>query len=314
MKALVTGGAGFIASHIVDAYVELGMEVVVVDNLSRGCRANLNPRARFYEADIRDSAAMRSIFQAEEPDYINHHAAQMDLRRAVHEPVFDAEVNILGSLHLLNLAVEFGIRRFIYASTGGAAYGEPLSVPIAEEHPIRPITPYGISKHTVEHYLFNYRVLYGLDYVVLRYGNVYGPRQSSQGEAGVAAIFCEQMLAGETPRIFGNGAKTRDYIYVSDVARANVQALRLGNGEMFNIATGVPTTDEEVFQAVRAAIGISPFTPRYLDKRPGEIDHCYLNVDKAARQLQWHSEVKLADGLRETAAYFQERHAGAAAR
>ena len=314
MKALITGGAGFIASHIVDAYLELGLEVAVVDNLSRGFKANVNPRARFYEADIRDAAAMRNIFQQERPDYINHHAAQNDLRRAVCESVFDAEVNIVASLQLLNLAVEFGARRCIYASSGGAGYGEPLSLPIAEDHPINPTTPYGISKHTVEHYLFNYRVLYGLDFVVLRYGNVYGPRQNSQGEAGVVAIFCEQMLTGQTPQIFGNGGKTRDYVYVSDVVEANVRALRLGAGEMFNIATGVPTTDEEIFHAVRRALGVATVQPRYVDKRPGEVNHCHLNVQKAAHHLQWSPQVKLADGLEQTAAYYEQRCTLSAAR
>src|SRR2546423_781158 len=212
MKALVTGGAGFIASHVVDAYLKEGLDVVVVDDLTRGSVENFNPRARFYDADIRNYEAMRKIFETECPDYINHHAAQMDLRRGVVEPVFDAEVNILGSIHLLNLAVEFKVKRFVYASSGGGGYGEPLQVPIPEGHAVNPITPYGISKHTVEHYLFTYNVLYALQYVVLRYGNVYGPRQSSKGEAGVVAIFCEQMLQNVTPKIFGDGTKTRDYV------------------------------------------------------------------------------------------------------
>jgi UDP-glucose 4-epimerase len=307
MKALVTGGAGFIASHVVDAYIDKGLEVVVVDNLSRGAKDNINPKARYHEADIRDYGAMRRVFASERPDYVNHHAAQMDLRRAVFEPIFDAETNICGSINLLNLAVEFKTKRIVYASTGGAAYGEPLYVPIGEDHPVNPTTPYGISKHTVEHYLFNYRHLYGLQYVVLRYGNVYGPRQSSQGEAGVVAIFCEQMLANQTPKLFGNGRKTRDYIYVGDVAQANVQALQHGNGEIFNIAFGKPTSDFEIFEAVRNALGVKPFDPIYTDKRPGEIDHCHLKIDKAKQQLQWVPRVDLAEGLERTAKFFRER-------
>ncbi len=307
MKALVTGGAGFIASHVVDAYIDKGLEVVVVDNLSRGTKDNINPKARYREADIRDYDAMRRVFASERPDYVNHHAAQMDLRRAVFEPIFDAETNICASINLLNLAVEFKTKRIVYASTGGAAYGEPLYVPIGEDHPVNPTTPYGISKHTVEHYLFNYRHLYGLQYVVLRYGNVYGPRQSSQGEAGVVAIFCEQMLANQTPKLFGNGRKTRDYIYVGDVAQANVQALEHGNGEIFNISFGKPTSDLEIFEAVRSALGVKPFDPIYTDKRPGEIDHCHLKIDKAKQQLHWVPRVDLVEGLERTAKFFRER-------
>ena len=307
MKALVTGGAGFIASHVVDGYLNMGLDVVIVDDLSRGSMNNVNPKARFYKADIRDFDAMRQIFEKEHPDYINHHAAQMDLRRAVFEPAFDAETNILGSIHLLNLAVEFKSKRVVYASSGGAAYGEPLYVPIGEDHPINPTTPYGISKHTVEHYLFNYRLLYGLEYVVLRYGNVYGPRQSSKGEAGVVAIFCEQLLAKETPKIFGNGQKTRDYVYVSDVQQANVQALEDGDGQIFNIACGHPTTDYEVFEAVCKALDIEPFEPIYSNKRPGEIDHCYLKIDKAKQQLNWFPSVSLSEGLQMTATFFREQ-------
>jgi len=306
MKALVTGGAGFIASHIVDSYLDKGLDVVIVDDLSRGSMNNVNPKARFYQADIRDYDAMRVIFERERPDYINHHAAQMDLRRAVFEPAFDAETNIVGSIHLLNLAVEFKAKRVVYASSGGAAYGEPLYVPMGEDHPINPTTPYGISKHTVEHYLFNYRLLYGLEYVVLRYGNVYGPRQSSKGEAGVVAIFCEQLLANETPKLFGNGKKTRDYVYVTDVAQANVRALEQGNGRIFNIAFGQPTTDYEIFNAVCKALDIKPFEPIYTAKRPGEIDHCYLKVDQAKRELNWTPRVSLTEGLQITAAFFRQ--------
>jgi UDP-glucose 4-epimerase len=224
----------------------------------------------------------------------------------VFEPAFDAETNIVGSIHLLNLAVEFKAKRIVYASSGGAAYGEPLYVPMGEDHPINPTTPYGISKHTVEHYLFNYRLLYGLEYVVLRYGNVYGPRQSSKGEAGVVAIFCEQLLANETPKLFGNGKKTRDYVYVADVAQANVRALEQGNGQIFNIAFGQPTTDYEIFEAVCNALDIKPFEPIYTAKRPGEIDHCYLKVDQAKRELNWTPRVSLAEGLQITAAFFRQ--------
>lgn len=312
MKALVTGGAGFIASHVVDIYLESGLEVVIVDDFSRGSSENVNPRARLYDVDIRNYEGMRRVFETERPDYINHHAAQMDLRRGVSEPVFDADVNILGSIHLLNLAVEFKAKRVVYASSGGGVYGEPLVVPIPEGHPINPVTPYGISKHTVEHYLFTYNLLYALQYVVLRYGNVYGPRQSSKGEAGVVAIFCEQMLQNITPKIYGDGKKTRDYIYVTDVARANLQALQYGEQGIFNIAFGKPTTDDEIFVAVRAAVGVAPFEPHHTNKRPGEIDHCYLDIHNAKERLKWEPKVALADGLQLTAKYFTEHFVRAA--
>lgn len=305
MRILVTGGAGFIGSHVVDAYLAAGHAVVAVDNLSRGRVENLSEKAKLYRADIRDRAALEEIFEKEKPQALNHQAAQIDVRHAVREPVFDAETNILASIHLLELAVKHQLRRVVYASTGGAAYGEPQVLPADEDTPILPITPYGITKHTVEHYLYLYRVLYGLPYVVLRYGNVYGPRQSSKGEAGVVAIFTEQMLAGAKPTIFGDGSKTRDYVEVSDVARANLLALERGEGEIFNIATGIATTDFEVFAAVREALGIPPFEPNYAPKRPGEVDHIVLEVSKARNGLGWQPEVKFREGVRKTVAWFR---------
>ncbi|MGD0920941.1 MAG: SDR family NAD(P)-dependent oxidoreductase [Terriglobia bacterium] len=307
MKVLVTGGAGFIGSHVADGYLAEGLDVAVVDDLSRGSQENVSPQARFYQADIRDRSALQAIFEQERPDLINHHAAQIDVRRAVKEPIFDAECNIFGSIHLLELAVEYKVRRFVYASTGGAIYGEPKVLPATEETPVLPITPYGISKHTVEHYLYLYSLLYGLPYVVLRYGNVYGPRQSSKGEAGVVAIFCEQMLQGITPTIYGDGSKTRDYVEVSDVARANVQALKMGEGEIFNISSGVRTTDYGIFAAVREALEIPPLEPRYAPKRPGEVDHIGLNVSKARAGLAWEPQVELRQGIKRTAEWFRQR-------
>ena len=187
MKILVTGAAGFIASHVADAYVNAGHEVVIIDDLSRGAKRNVNPRAHFYQCDIRDREAVEQIFLSEKPAVVNHHAAQMDVRRGVREPLFDAQVNIVGSLNLIEAAIAHGAKRFIYIASAGAGYGEPRQMPVPEDYPINPITPYGISKHTVEHYLFTFNFLYKLPYVVLRYGNVYGPRQSSQGEAGLSS-------------------------------------------------------------------------------------------------------------------------------
>ena len=305
MKILVTGAAGFIASHVADAYINAGHDVVILDDLSRGSRGNVNPKARFYQCDIRDREAVEKIFLAEKPAIVNHHAAQMDVRRGVREPLFDAQVNILGSLNLIEAAVAHGVKRFIYVSTAGAGYGEPKQMPVPETHPINPITPYGISKHTVEHYLFTFHFLYGLTYVVLRYGNVYGPRQNSQGEAGVFAIFSEQMLTGTQPVIYGDGSKLRDYVYISDVVAANVAALERGSNEMFNIGSGVATADLQVFQIVSQYLG-KRVEPKYVARRPGEIDNICLDISKAKSLLHWEPRVKLSEGAKLVVAHFQK--------
>jgi UDP-glucose 4-epimerase len=306
VKILVTGGAGFIASHVADAYAVAGHDVVVIDDLSRGGKKNVNPKCHFYSCDIRERELIQKIFLEEKPAIVNHHAAQMDVRRGVREPLFDAQVNILGGINLIEAAVANGVERFIYAGTAGAGYGEPERVPVPEDYPINPITPYGISKHTVEHYLFTFRFLYGLNYVGLRYGNVYGPRQSSQGEAGVFAIFSEQMLAGVQPVIYGDGTKIRDYVYISDVVAANVAALERGTGEIFNISSGVQTSDQEVFDLVRSLLGKS-VEPKYVPRRPGEIDRICLDISKAEQLLRWKPLVSLAEGARRTVAYFQQK-------
>lgn len=308
MKILVTGVAGFIASHVADAYVEAGHEVVGIDDLSRGRKENINPKSRFYSCDIRERNIIERIFSAEKPEVVNHHAAQMDVRRGVREPLYDAEVNILGGINLIETAVANGTERFIYAGTAGAGYGEPDRLPVAEDYPINPITPYGISKHTIEHYLFTFRFLYGLDYVVLRYGNVYGPRQSSQGEAGVFAVFAEQMLSDAQPVIYGDGTKVRDYVYITDVVAANVAALERGTGQIFNISSGVQTTDQEVFDLVRNLLG-KPIQPKYVPRRAGEIDRICLDVSKAERLLGWEPEVSITEGARRTIAYFKAQAA-----
>jgi UDP-glucose 4-epimerase len=304
VKILVTGAAGFIASHVADAYVNAGHEVIV-DDLSRGAKRNVNPKSRFYLCDIRDRETVESIFLSEKPSIVNHHAAQMDVRRGVREPLFDAQVNILGSLNLIEASIAHGVKRFIYIATAGAGYGEPKQLPVPEDYPINPITPYGISKHTVEHYLFTFQFLYGLEYVVLRYGNVYGPRQNSQGEAGVFAIFAEQMLAGMQPVIFGDGSKLRDYVYISDVVAANIAALDRGTNQIFNIGSGVATPDLQVFQIVRDLLGKN-VEPKYVERRPGEIDNISLEISKAKSLLEWEPRVKFSEGARATVAYFQK--------
>jgi UDP-glucose 4-epimerase len=309
MKILVTGGAGFIASHVADAYARLGHEVIVVDDLSRGSKENVPANRRLFVADIQDRAVIEDIFVKEKPDVVNHHAAQMDVRRGVREPIFDAQVNILGSLNLIEMAVAHGTKRFIYAATAGAGYGEPKQMPVPEEYPVNPITPYGVSKHTVEHYLFTFHDLYGLQYVALRYGNVYGPRQSPQGEAGVFAIFSEQMLAGIQPVIYGDGSKIRDYVYISDVAAANVAALDRGTCQIFNVSSGVPTSDLEVFLEVRKCLAKPDVVCRYVPKRAGEIDRICLDVTKARNLLHWQPQISLEEGARLTTAFFHAKSA-----
>ena len=304
-KILVTGGAGFIGSHVVDLFLEKGYEVIVLDDLSTGRASNLNPQARLYQMDIRDPK-IRNIFETEKPDYISHHAAQMDVRRSVAQPLFDADVNILGSINLIECAKEFGVKRFVYISTGGAVYGEPERVPCEETDPINPICQYGASKHTVEHYLFMYHVNYGLKYTVLRYPNVFGPRQDPHGEAGVVAIFTGKMLAGEPVTINGDGEQTRDYVYVGDCARANYLAVTVDHKPgIYNLGWSRPTSVNDIFSSLTKATGYS-LPANYGPAKVGETRHIYLNAAKANRDLGWEPTLNLDDGLANTVAYFKE--------
>ncbi|MHB9025724.1 MAG: NAD-dependent epimerase/dehydratase family protein [Armatimonadota bacterium] len=302
MRILVTGGAGFIASNVVDAFLGEGHEVAIVDNLSSGLAENINPRARFYQVDLRDAEGLGKAFAEFQPEIIDHHAAQIDVRKSTDDPVFDAQTNILGSLNLLRLALKHGVRKIVYASTGGAIYGEPAYLPADERHPVQPLSEYGISKHTVEHYLYAYGVNYDLHYTILRYGNVYGPRQNPHGEAGVIAIFTGRMLAGSPVTIFGAGAAIRDYVYVGDVVRANLQALTRGDREIVNIGTGVGTSVNELAQLLATATGYS-LEPAHAPERLGEVSTIYLDVQHAAQALEWRPEVTIADGIRRTVDY-----------
>ncbi|MCE5218420.1 NAD-dependent epimerase/dehydratase family protein [bacterium] len=295
MKILVTGGAGFIGSNIVDRYLAEGHDVAILDNLSTGRRENIDPRARLYEVDIRDWDRVLDVFATERPQILNHHAAQMDVRRGVEDPAFDAATNIVGSIYLLEAALRNGIEKVIYASSGGACYGEPDIMPAPETAGIHPISQYGISKHTVEHYLWLYNYNDGLRYTVLRYANVYGPRQNPHGEAGVTAIFSGMMLRGEQPRIFGKGDKTRDYVYVGDVVQANVLALTRGDNDIFNIGTGVETADQEVYDAIAAATGYAK-PAVYAEERKGEIRRTALDARKAKEVLGWEPSVNFRQG------------------
>jgi UDP-glucose 4-epimerase len=304
LRILVTGGAGFIASHVVDALIEAGHEVAIADNLSTGRRENINPLARFYEVDIR-SPELAEVFAGERPEVVNHHAAQMDVRRSVADPLYDADVNILGTLNLLKHTRECGVRKVIYISTGGAVYGEPKYLPCDEEHPVDPLCPYGATKHTVEHYLFMHRQNYGLDYTVLRYPNVYGPRQDPRGEAGVVAIFAGQMLSGQQTVINGSGEQERDFVYVGDCVRANVLAMENGSGEIYNIGCGAGTSVNEIFTLMREITGYER-QPVHGPPKLGETFKIYLDASKARRELGWEPRVTLREGLERTVAYFRE--------
>ncbi len=299
MKILVTGGAGFIASHVSEGYLRAGHSVAIVDDLSTGKLQNVPQGARFYQCDITDQHAVERIVAEERPEIINHHAAQMDVRRSVREPLFDAKVNILGALGLLEIAVKHKIRKFLYASTGGASYGEVHTVPVDEGHPVAPICHYGVSKLTLERYLFLYRHLYGLNYTVMRYPNVYGPRQNPRGEAGVVAIFALQMLRSEQPTIFGDGSKTRDYVFVEDIVKANVAFLEKGDGEIVNLGTGEPTSDYRIFELVRGATNYQG-APRYAPNRPGEVAQIALDARKARAISGWAVGVPLEEGITRT--------------
>jgi len=306
MKVLVSGGAGFIGSHVVDAYVAAGHEVVVADDLSTGYERNLNPAARLARLDIRDRAAVAELMARERPELLNHHAAQMDVRRSVADPVFDAQVNLLGLLNLMEEGRAHGLRRVVFASSGGTVYGERQQVPAREGDPTEPVCPYGVSKLGSERYLHYYGHMYGIGSVALRYGNVYGPRQDPHGEAGVVAIFIGQLLRDEQPVINGSGEQTRDYVYVGDVARANLLALASDHCGAINVGTGIETDVNRLFALLCAATGRSK-PERHGPAKPGEQSRSVLAPDQAAAVLGWQPAVPLADGLARTVAYFRER-------
>lgn len=297
MKILVTGGAGFIGSHVADAYLAAGHAVTVVDDLSTGKRENLNPKARFVRADI-GSASLRNVFRNGRFDVVNHHAAQIDVRRSVADPLRDARINVLGLVHLLELARGHRVKKVIFSASGGTYYGE-CPRPAEETAAPAPLSPYGVSKLASEYYLRAYRELHGLDFTVLRYGNVYGPRQDPHGEAGVVAIFCQRLLAGDPLWIFGDGTQKRDYVYVEDVARASVAALRRGSGQAINIGTGRAVSVNELARTLAAVHG-GPSRLVRKPARPGELFRSWMDVRKSRRVLGWRARVGLAEGLGRT--------------
>ena len=308
MKILVTGGAGFIASHIADAFLAAGHEVVVLDDLSGGKRTNVPAAAKFYHADIR-APEVREIMQNERPQVLCHHAAQMDVRRSVADPAFDADVNVLGTINLLEGARASGVEKVLFASSGGAVYGEQEEFPAPERHPTHPLSPYGITKATGEHYLFYYHAVYGLPYVALRYANVFGPRQDPHGEAGVVAIFTERLLDGEVPTINGDGKQTRDYVFVADVVRANVRALETSFIGPVNIGTGVETDVNALYAHLRVLTG-SPHQAMHGPAKAGEQRRSVVANGRAAEVLGWRPDMPLEEGLRRTVEFFRTRRGG----
>ncbi len=306
MRILVTGGAGFIGSHTVDALIKAGAgDVAILDDLSAGKRDQVNPKARLHQVDLRDAPAVREVVARERPEAIYHMAAQMDVRRSVADPAFDAQVNIVGFLNLIEAAREHGLKRVVFSSTGGAIYGEQDTFPADEEHPRRPVSPYGIAKLSTEAYLFYYRVEYGIDYLALRYGNVYGPRQDPHGEAGVVAIFSGRILEGKPCTIYGDGSQTRDYVFVGDVVRANVSALSAkASGIAINIGTGIETSVNDLYSNL-ASIADFPTAAEHGPARPGEQKRSVISPARAEKELGWRPVTALRDGLAETFKYFK---------
>jgi UDP-glucose 4-epimerase len=304
MKILVTGGAGFIGSHIVDRFVQEGYEVAVVDNLSTGKRRHVNRAAKFYRTDIR-SWWLERAFRRERPVIVCHHAAQMDVRRSVRDPVFDAETNILGTLNVLRHAIKYGVRKVLFASSGGAVYGEPEKLPVSEDHLVRPASPYGISKAVGDEYLRYFRDADGLEFVSLRYANVYGPRQDPYGEAGVVGIFTQKMLLGEQPIINGNGRQTRDFVYVDDVVEANVAAVNKAARGIYNVGTGKETSVNELFSLLAGLINPA-IREVHGPAKKGEQQRIALDASKFHRELDWEPKVSLKDGLARTVEYYRE--------
>lgn len=305
MKILVTGGAGFIGSHVTDAYCDEGHEVLIVDNMAFGKEENINPKAKFYQIDI-TSDELTKLIEKEKFDVINHHAAQMNIRMSVDDPAFDANTNIIGSLKIYEAARKNGVKKIIFASTGGAIYGDQDFFPADENHPQRPCSPYGIAKLANEKYLDYYAQVYGIQTVIFRYTNVFGPRQNPLGEAGVVAIFADKMLSGKQPVINGDGKNTRDYVYVSDLVRANVLALGEETSGIYNICTNTERDVNEIFHTLKEILR-SDFDEYHGPEKKGEQRRSVCSYDKIKNDLGWKPEVDFMDGMRATAEFFIEK-------
>lgn len=307
MKILVTGGAGFIGSQVAARYLQEGHEVHIVDNLATGKRENIPADATFHELDIA-GPEIPTLLERERFEVISHHAAQIDVRKSVADPLFDARVNILGSVQLVEYGLKNGLKKIIFASSGGTVYGEQMAFPASENHPLRPISPYGITKLSFEHYLYYYHVCMGLQYVALRYGNVFGPRQNPHGEAGVVAIFTQKILNNEQPLINGTGEQTRDYVYVGDVVEANRVALTYPRSGAFNVGTGIETSVLDIFDAVRDAAE-SDKTRQFAPAKTGEQTRSVLDYSHIQNEMGWKPAMSFRDGIRETVKWFKARQA-----
>ncbi len=303
MKILITGGAGFIGSWVADKFIEDGHDILVVDDLSSGTESNINNKAQFIKCDIRNKEILTEIFREFKPDIVDHHAAQINVRTSVDDPVYDAEINIIGSLNLLELCRDHKVSKFIFASTGGAIYGEPPHIPADEDTKPMPISPYGTSKFAVEQYINYYHQVYGLQYVALRYANVYGPRQNPHGEAGVVAIFCNKILEGEPCVIFGDGTQTRDYVYVGDVADANILALNAKCG-CYNIGTRVETDVLKLTELLGNCADGYKLEVNHADEREGEVQSISLDNTLSKNMLGWIPKVDINGGIEQTWNWF----------
>lgn len=307
MKIILTGGAGFIGSQTVDALIAAGHQVAVIDDLSTGHKENLNPKAVFHNVDLRNKSVF-DVFSKEKPDAVYHLAAQVKVVKSINDPIFDLEVNLGGTINLLEACRKNGVKKIIYSSTGGAVYGEPSpeDLPVKESFTPNPLSFYGIHKHTVEHYLFLYNKNYGLNYTILRYPNIYGPRQDPHGEAGVVAIFSMKLLDSKRPTIFGDGSKTRDYLFVEDVVRANLLVLDKGDLGTFNLGWGFGIRDDEVFKQIKDAIG-SDLDPNMEPHRTGEVVHICLDSKKIRSELGWKPQVDFKEGIKRSVDFYRNR-------
>jgi UDP-glucose 4-epimerase len=307
MKILVTGGAGFIGSHVVDAYIAAGHDVAVLDDFSTGQESNVNPAATVHRVDLRDKAHVETVVASFKPDIVNHHAAQSEVPKSVADPAYDAHVNIVGALNVLKASVDNSVRKFIFSSTGGALYGEPDVVPADEDHPLRPLSPYGMSKVAFEQYLGTFQRTFGMNFTVLRYANIYGPRQDFHAEEGrVIAIFASRMIEGKPLTIDGDGTQSRDMLHVGDVATANLAALEKGSGGTYHISTGIPVTVNDLFRKL-ALLTEYKLKPRFGPARKGDVYRIAIDNSRAQRELDWRPQITLEEGLRLTVEYFRHQ-------
>lgn len=307
MKILMTGGAGFIGSNITDALLAKEHDVIVFDNLSSGKKENVDKKARFYKADIYNKKEVNEVFKKEKPQIVIHNAAQIDVRKSVEDPFFDAQVNILGSINVLNACVENKVKKIIFASSGGSVYGECKSLAPKEDAKTNPLYPYAIAKNSVENYINFYSVVHGLDYTILRYGNVYGPRQDPHGEAGVVAIFAGRMLKNEEILVFGDGKQMRDYVYAGDVVNANIKSLTEGKNQVINIGTGKAVSVNELIKLISKSVGYKKKAV-HKPKRNGELFKSFLNINKAKDVLSWTPKVNMEQGIKLTVAYLKREY------